>query len=207
LLSIKKQHVKSLKENLDSQQRALQEFHAQRQARAIPLDREFRVQMDLETLSLPALPINVLQTQIFDKLSVWARPIMLATTLTQTVRSLNASLETRNQLIASAKAGGGMSVHHYFGLPQGGQVNRDYPSIIDAIHSQTDDGIYFSHLLTMDLMEHGTELAKRFKKRFGEGAPRVNEADFSNAEKAGLMPNPNNYSDWTTMVKKRDASA
>lgn len=207
LLSIKKQHVKSLKENFESQKAALLDFEKKRNERQISKDEIFNFLADFQTLSLPQLPVDILQKQVFEKLSLVGRPLSLATTLRQTVDSLSASLDKRNQLIESYKmSNAAISAPLYFGLPQRGRINQDYPSLIDAIYRQTDDGIFFSQLLCKDLAEHGEQIAAQFKKQFGKDAPTISKCDFGKAEKDNLMPNDDNYPDWFTMFVKNTSS-
>ncbi|RFC35612.1 MAG: hypothetical protein DID92_2727743994 [Candidatus Nitrotoga sp. SPKER] len=202
LLSVKKQHVKSLKEDFDFQKAALLEHHKKVNIGQISRDEIFDFRTDLMTLSLPPLPVDILQGQLFEKLSLVGRPLSLATTLSQSVHSLNASLEKRNQLIDVYKASGGVTPVLYFGLPHNNQTDANYPSVIDAIFKQADDIIFFSQLLCKDLSEHGNQLAKQFKTKFGKGAPKISEPDFSKAEELGLMPNISSYADWLTMFVK-----
>lgn len=209
LLGLKKQHTKRIKEQFDAQKATLLDFHAKRNAGLVPKDEELHVACDLQTLSLEPLPIDILQQQVFDKLSVGGRALSLTTTLRQTLHGLSASLERRNKLIEAYKANEiPFSVELYFGLPlKGGNVNMDYPSSIDAIYSQTNDGIFFSRMLCDDLVEHGRAVVKKFKENFKRGALRISEPEWSKAEKAGLMPYPADYADWVTMFKKRDSDA
>lgn len=207
LLSVKKQHVKSLKETFESQKAALLDFQNKRQLGQISREKKFEFKADLQTLSLPKLPIDILQTQVFEKLSLMGRPLGLATTLSQTVHSLSTSLEKRNQLIESYKlVNPPFSAALYFGLENDGQINQDYPSVIDAIYNQTDDGIFFSQLLCKDLVEHGDQIAAKFKKKYGKGAPTISHPDFAKAEELGLLPEEKNYSDWLTMFQKKKSA-
>jgi hypothetical protein len=202
LLSIKKQHVKSLKEDFDTQKTALLDYKRKRELGLISKDQVFHYKADFQTLSLPPLPVDILQTQVFEKLSLVGRPISLTTTLSQTVHSLSSSLAKRNQQIETYKANDGASIEEYFGLPLNGQINEIYPSLINAIYRQTDDGIFFSQLLCRDMIEHGNMSIELFNKSFKKGAPTISKTDFSKAEKLGLMPNADNYADWITMFAK-----
>ena len=74
---------------------------------------------------------------------------------------------------------------------------------MEAIFTQTDDGIFFSTKLCDDLIEHGDQLAASFKKRFGKGSPRITKPDFSKARDDDLMPSDGNYADWVNMFVKR----
>jgi hypothetical protein len=204
LVAIKKQHVKPLKQNLDAQKAALLEHLRKINSGEIAKGTEFVYNADLQTLSLPPLSVDILQRQIFEKLSLVGRPLHLTTTIAQTLHGLNASLEKRNELIASYKAGRpALTAPLYFGFPQQGVVNEDYPSSVNAIYRQTDDGIFFAQLLCKDLTDHGNQLKAKFAKQFGKGAPNIADVDFSKAEQEGLMPDPTNYSDWFTAFKKK----
>jgi len=207
LLGVKKQHIKALKETFEAQKTALLDHKQKMASGQIPRGTEFQLNADLETLSLPALAVDILQKQIFEKLSVVGRPLNLATTIVQTVHGLSASLEKRNELIASYKAGNPpFSAELYFGLPRAGTINQDYPSVVDAMYSQTDDGIFFTQFLCQDLNTHGNQLAATFTKQFGKGVPTIGEPDFGKAETAGLMPNANNYSDWVSAFHKKEVA-
>lgn len=199
LLSIKNQHIKSLKEDFDVQKTALLDHKHKRELGLVGKDQEFHYKADFQTLSLPPLPDDILQTQVFEKLLLTGRPISLTTTLMQTVHNLSSSLVMRNQQIEIYKANNGASVAEYFGLPSPGQVNEIYPSLINAIYEQTDDGIFFSKLLCQDLIEHGNKIVDTFSKNFKKGVPTISKTDFSKAEKLGLMPDSGKYVDWFAM--------
>ena len=202
LLALKKQHVKSLKEDFKS---SLAEFLEQsrkfQKTGEIQGGSPYHFKADLQSLPTSQLPTETLQKQVFEKLSVGGRPLSLVTSLIESTTLLNGSIEKRNQLIEQYKATSAVKdpkfVLRYFGLPYGdGQINLDYPDTIDAIYNYTNAGIFFSHLLCGDLNQHGKVLSAEFKKRFGKGAPRVNEADFEKPKAAGLLPGNEGYSDW-----------
>lgn len=207
LITIKKQHVKRLKENHDSDKARIIEAHEKTLRNELPPGTVTRFSADFQTLSLTILPIEILQQIVFQKLSLNGRPIALATTLGQTLHSLGMSMEKRNQLIEIYKGSEltqDQLIILYFGLPHGGgYINNDYPSSVDAIYSQTDDGIKFAELLCADLVKHGEDLAKVFKKKFGAGAPRINKPEWDLAKDAGLMPTDDNYKDWFTTFQTK----
>ena len=202
LLSMKKQHAKPLKEEFDTQKTALLDYQHKRNLGLIGEDEQFHYKADFETLSLPPLPVDILQKQVFEKLLLVGRPISLSTTLTQTVHTLSAALEKRNQQIEIYKKKNGATTAEYFGLLVGGQINEIYPSLIKIIYDHTDDGIFFSQLLCHDLIEHGNQVVEQFNKNFKKGAPAISKTDFSKSEKLGLMPSADNYADWYTMFLK-----
>ena len=204
-LSLKKQHVKTLKENHDRHVQDLNQFHAERKQGTIADDVVFRFQADFQSLETMLVPIGVLQKLIFEKISLNGRPLNLTATLIRTIQSLNNSIQKRNQLIELYKANSPIPdevlATHYFGLPdKNGHIDNIYPSCVQFIYEQTDDCIFFSKLLCEDLVTHGEQL----KKKFGKKSPKINKPDFQKAVDAGLMPDKNKYSDWKTMFVKRD---
>jgi len=211
LLALKKQHIKKLKENYDAQKADLLAFHEKRRSGQIDKDSVFNIQVDFQHLSQSQFPSDILQNQVFEKMSVGGRPLSLVTTLSQTVHSLNLFLEKRNQLIDTYKASAPIPteilVPLYFGLPsKGGHVNEEYPNALTAIYDLTDDGIFFSQLLCKDLTGHGENLASKFKELFGDGAPTINRPDFAKADCLGLMPKAENYDDWVSSFVKKEAA-
>jgi hypothetical protein len=213
LLLVKKQHVKSLKENFDVQKASFLAHKQKWESGQLGSGAVFNLHADLRTLPRLALPVGILQKQIFEKLSLGGKPLLLTTTLSAVIDALNSSIDRRNQLIESYKAdsysdGASLPPQHlpflYFGLPDGGgQTNLDYPSLVEAIYHQTDDGIFFSCQLCNALAEHGEQIAGTFKKKFGKGAPLIHKPLFNKAEEADLMPNPDTYADWASMFVKR----
>lgn len=205
LLSMKRQHIKPLKVNFDGQKAALERHREQQRLGQLPKDVAFELRMDLQTLSPQRLPIEILQRQLFEQLSLVGRPLNLATTLGQVLDGLEGSLEERNDLISSFKSNKiphGKSVPLYLGEPIENNLDRSHPDLIEAIYSYTDDGIFFSHLLCEDLIEHGLQVREAFEKKFKKGAPKVNKVDFSGVENSGLMPNKENYRSWHNMFLK-----
>lgn len=209
LLTLKKQHVKALKENLDSSRKQLFEHQRKLESGEIQRNVPFDFKADLQSLPLTQHPIDTLRKQVFEQLTVGGRPLSLVASLIQAIEWLNSSIERRNQLIEKFKETRAPENPNfpaiYFGLPMSaGEVNLDYPNTVDGIYSYTDDGIFYSHLLCQDLNEHGKDLATDFKKRFRGKAPRINEADYQIAQDSGLMPSDEDYSDWLKCFVKGD---
>ena len=208
LLGLKKQHVKDLKERFDTQNAARLEFMLKRKNGKIPSNAEFVFEADLMSIQVPAtLPTDTLRALVFDRLSLVGRPLTLVMTVTHTVQSLNDSLAKRNNLIESYKSKFSDDnqgfIPLYFGLPYGdGHINLEYPGTIEAISSQTDDGIFFSNLLCKDLQEHGKYLSDAFKKKFKKGSSHVTEVNFATDAASGLMPDEKKYADWVKAFEK-----
>ncbi len=204
LLSAKKQHIKAVKVEFDKQRSLATAAVAEQ------LDGhggEFDFRPDFRTLPILNLPIGILQTQIFEKLSLHGRPFALLTTLAQSLDGLNTAITRRNHLIACYKASSYPPNHLmalYFGFRFNHQLDSEYGDLIEGIYQQTDDSIFFSTKLCADLSEHASQLSASFKARFGNDAPQVVTPDFSKAKDTDLMPDEGNYTDWVGMFVKRE---
>lgn len=199
-IAMKKQHIKRLHESYHRDKKQVLEIlstpsiNGQR--------REFNYKPDLEYLPVLELPTEHLQRIVADEISVVARPLLLPSIIRQVVRSQADSVASRNGMLEEFKKAN--LGHHefaalYFGLPTPRGVDNIYGANLDALHTYTDDCIYFSVRLTNDLVEHGRGLRTNFEKRYKEKAPRVTTADFSTIEK-GLIPPESNYADWEKMA-------
>jgi hypothetical protein len=206
LLAMKKQLAKPMKERFDSGKANCLGLMEERKAGLIPPNTIFRFNADLQSLPKVLLPVDILQRQAFESLSLVGRPVALVTTLRQTVEALNESIEMRNRWIDAVKeTGKEVPVEIYFGLPYGGgHINLELANYIEAIHAHTEGGIHFGYLLCRDLREHGLEARKQFQKSFRGEGPRINEPLFKRAEEEGLMPDPAQFADWETMFQRRD---
>lgn len=201
MIAIKHQHVANLHATFRRQKEDLLDFKRRRDAGAIPRETPFEFQADLRTLPAPLAPFDVLQTQVFERLSVTGRPLALVTTLSQTILSLASSIATRNALIVRFRNTGGSAnpkfLNLYFGLPSSsGHHSTEYADTIEAIHNLTDDAIFFSHLICVDLRDHGRIVLERYKARFKDDSQSVSKPDFSKAKETGLFPDEANYQDW-----------
>lgn len=200
-LSLKKQQTIALCETFVAKKNELIEFMRKRKAGEIPGDTPFEFQADLRSLQMPLGPIDVLRTQVYEKLSVSGRPLALVATLAGALSSLADTITNRNNLIVGFKHLA-PEAHKalpalYFGLPfGGGHVSTEYADTIEALNTLTDDVIFFSDLLCKDLADHGNRILDTYKTRFKDKLESINAIDFTNARTAGLMPREENYADW-----------
>lgn len=204
-LSLKKQHVKSLKEEFDLKRNELEQFKKDMKNEANGPENIFAFRADFQSLPPLTLPIELLEKQIFEKVSAKGRALGLTITLITTIQSLNRSINHRNTTIQWIKENVPTEEHErlvqlYFGLPdRNGHIDNNYPDTINAINNLTDDCIFFSKLLCADLKEHGTKL----KENLRDKSIVISEPDFEIAEKAELMPDEENYDDWYKMFKSK----
>jgi hypothetical protein len=205
ILLAKKQHIAALRETFNQHRVAARAAIAAQQAGHGAV---FEFHGDFRTIDTLSLPLLILQAQVFEKLSVQGRAILLLTTLDQSVKGLNEIIGKRNQLIETFKARPPSSSSSellalYFGFPFQGRTDQQYSDFVEGIYKQADDAIWFSAKLCSDLSAHGDALAATFKKKFGKGAPRIHKPDFAKANEENLMPSDDGYADWLSMFAKR----
>ena len=203
-IGVKGQHVKNLTENFERDRTAAIAFLAKTKEGKRRPDEIFEFRADFRTLPSLDGPIGLLQWQVYDKISITGRPLAAVSVLATTIADLNSIIEHRNRLIASYRATSAETstaaiMPLYFGLPlPGGHLDETYPDLMAAIRSKTDDAIFFSKLVGLDLFTHATNTRDQFKKRFGQRQTiAVSKPDFSVVEKGGLMPDEAEYADWT----------
>ena len=204
ILSAKKQHIGALRETFNQAKVAARAAIAAQQAGGGEV---FEFHGDFRTFDILNLPLPILQTQIFEKLSVQGRVILLLTTLDQTAAGLNEAIRKRNQLTETFRARSlssstGELLALYFGFPFQGRIDQQYSDAVEAIYRQADDAIWFSAKLCSDLSAHGDQLSATFKRKFGKGSPRISKPDFAKATKGNLMPSDDDYADWLGMFTK-----
>ena len=200
-LGLKKQYVKDIYETYIGKKSELEEFRRRRANGMQPPDLPFEFHADLRTLQMPLLPIDVLRTQVYESISVTGRPLALVATLSGVVASLVETIQRRNALIERFQelgpAGEAQLPAFYFGIPYGpGHVSTEFSDTVESLHSLSDDVIFFSDLLGQDLMVHGNRLLNQYKKVAKVKKETISSADFTEARKQGLMPNPADYADW-----------
>lgn len=206
-LALKKQHVQPMRDVFLKLRGDLEAFKEKRNAKQIAPDVEFHLQMDMRTYPAPILPIETLKHVVFQELSTVGRPLALVAVIEQSLNGLSSAIAKRDQLIqkfASGEIPENNHAHYYFGLPlQGGNLNQEYPDLVEAIYSYTDDLAYFSYQLCNDLMKHGAKVREALTKKPSKQLPNVNEADFSGPLKSGLLPPDSQYSDWMNAFVER----
>jgi len=184
LLAVKKQFIKPMKLAFDEGKaktamaldaagkdgkQAIIEFHA-----------------DFRTLPPLVLPLPILQSMLFEKLSVGARPVALFTIVAETIDALNLTVTKRNQMVQTYKISQippEILIRIVYGFPiPPGHLDQEYSDTMHALYVQTDDIIFFSSQLAEDLCAYAEELLAKFKRKFGRDAPRVLKPDWSKAK-------------------------
>lgn len=196
LMNTKKQFIKPVKDLYETQKIALSLHSAGVNSGQISPDIEFQFEADLRSLQVPHLPLDILQNFIYEKTLLSGGILNLFSTLNQSYLDLCESIEKRNQLIEKYKSGQPALSHQlYFGLPSASVINEDYPSLINAIHIQTENALYFSRLLCIQLTKYGNSQANEFNNLY-KTRPKINYLVISDEEIKKLLPNAQDYPSW-----------
>jgi hypothetical protein len=200
VLAVKIQHVKPLWDKYQADEAARAEFEHKRKVGQSQGNAPFQFTAELRTFPCPTLPIGTLQDLVFNRLTVYGRPLSTVATLAQSVVEMADAYVHRAELIEAFNSGqvpADQMPYYYFGLRlPTGHTNRKYPDIVSAISSYTDDCIFFSSLLANDLHAHGQQLRTAYEKAFGKCAPTISRADFSAVKENGMHPPDTEYADW-----------
>lgn len=200
--ALKKQYIKALKESYDAECRSMHE-HKQKQeqmrAAGAPVD-PFNFAPNLNSLHEISPPLDYLQ-DIVGRLSSSGRALAAVTAAADATRNLNNALNKRNDILERMKderlPKGAEVYHFYFGIPYAeGRGNNEYGSYVRAMASYTDDALFFSTKLHDDLYEHGKAISEKYRRKFGGDAPDISYIDWEKADKEGLLPKDEEYSDW-----------
>lgn len=200
VIGSKTQHVRPLCEGFQRDAERLRVFEQEWNGGQDTQKASFHYTADLRILSCPTLPIAVLEELVFNRLTVFGRPLSIVSTLAQSIVEMKEAYAKREEIIMAFRSRSSSTedfVMHYFGLPDASNVtNRDHPDILSAMSEYTDDCIFFSSLLCEDLTTHGRSLRALYKKKFGKGAPEISYADFSGGRASGTVPPSSKYADW-----------
>jgi gas vesicle protein len=198
-LALKKQFTKDIYETYKAKKAELHEFNQRRTQRLQPADLPFEFQADLRTLQMPAVPIDVLRTQLYEKISAPSRPLAMVAALAGSIASLANIVDRRNTLIEKLRnlEGSPQLAPLYFGMPYGpGHVSTEFADTIESLHSVNDDVIFFSDLLGRDLVAHGKRILGDYHKIAKVKEEKIHSVEFSDAREQGLMPDAAHYADW-----------
>jgi hypothetical protein len=202
--ALKAQHVRRLKQTFDAQRKELDAVRVKSRTSSAPV--AFELKADFEALQIPQLPTALMQTLLFEKISIAARPLSLFMTLGRSIDGFADAVRQRQGVIdwckQHAPLGDDVLIPLYFGLPNGrGQEDRTYPDSVEAIAGYADDCIFFSKNLMEDLVAHG----KRMARRYGRAAPRIHEPDLAKAVQQNLIPERVHYADVMSALKTASA--
>jgi len=207
-ISLKRQHVRPMRDQFERARREHDEFQAAARAHAGPQPLVYQFLADFRTITPVKAPTEVLERLLFERISIRGRALAAAVDLVGAIDGLDKSIIYRNDLIAEiqkeAPHAPAALAAKYFGLPtEEAVIDNKYPASVEAIHTQTDDCIFFSRVLADDLLEYGTKLRRRHVWRFRISLPKLGKADWSMAEDEGLLPQMEQYETWLRGFQKR----
>jgi hypothetical protein len=207
---LKRQHVRGMR---DRYEQAHQDFEASRKAPhpGGAQKKVIDVRADLQAITPVKVPIERLESYLFEKMAIRGRALLVATELTGAIDGLERSIKYRNDLIAEIH-GAALNplalAERYFGITDvQGRTDERFRAAIAGIFNQTDDCIFFARILADDLLAYGTKLRRRYIWRFRSRFPKFVSADWSIAEAAGLIPPNAQYADWLKGFKKTETRA
>jgi hypothetical protein len=147
----------------------------------------------LVTLHPPTFPVEALQTQVFQRVSVHERALFILPALAQSIASVETAMRNRNALLEKFKSNAQSAEVHeaYFGIRSAvGTRNTEYKDSLEASCSHMDAILYFCKLLVEELQAHGRRL------QGGNSSARILSPDFSHATREGLDPDDAIFAKW-----------
>jgi hypothetical protein len=201
-LNLKEQHVLPVQQRYDQQASEI-DAHAQGiRTGMIPPNTELDLGLfDLRTLQAAYVPIDRLEQLVMEQLSVSGRPRPLVANLSQSVDTLNGTINNRNDLLSEYKERNlplDAAVGFLFGLRRGNTIDTRFKDTVSALSAQTDNCIQFSRMLCADLVKHGETKLREFERLFGFGAPRIQRPVWDGPDSKGLFPPSNEFAAWDT---------
>lgn len=210
-LAVKKQHSQPMYEEFVRAKVELQTLRQQRATGQRQGKTEYTFVADMRVFPAPSAPIETLKDLVFHRISASGRPLALVAVLEQSFAGVKEMIAKRDALIhrfASGAVPKELVPNYYFGMPlPSGDINREYPDLIEGIHSYVDDIAFFSSLLCTDLVAHGNRAHAAYTKQFGKGAPRVSTADFTGPRAKALIPPDTQYADWLNAFAEQGEKA
>lgn len=202
---LKRQFLKNLKEHYDASRSGYLEFLDQLKSGH---PKQFTLEHKFHTFTAPLPRCDALEKILFNDLSLVGRPLHLFIVITDSICTLDDLIQRRLAFIdwykkVCAAENKDCIPELYFGLPYKDKLTDvTYPKTLEGLCQTTDDCLQFSIFLIRDLQTHGQKLVDEFKRRFDKkDAPRLHHPTFSELYESGLMPNEEDYSDWTAKFK------
>lgn len=207
-LALKNQYIQKLKTSYDADLEKYSTHVSLVRNKIIGVKKPLELSMDFTTLEKMSPPIEALQNIVLEKISTAGRALATVTALADGIANLNATLQRRNDLIASYKAKdlpyGARIEDLYLGLRYGdGNVNNEYGNTLQGAYLYTDDVIFFGMKLCEDLLSHGHRVVTKNKKRLRGASSDLVEADFAAARDLGLIPSDDQYTDWLSGLQEK----
>lgn len=202
-LSLKQQYVKNLRDEHRRHQE-LYEAHTSRREGSIDSPSEYlTIRANLIVVVAPLLPIQLLQSHTFEKISITGRALLLTTAIAQAADYLASSMHRRNEIVGELlrdNISGQELLNRYLGLEtSAGSKNSEYPQTIQQIYEMTDDLLACSELLANELHQHGLSMFKQLPPRIRNDLPPIVLPDLEAMRRDGWAPAEAAYAPWTSV--------
>lgn len=197
-VSLKRQHVRPIRNNYVAAQ---QEHEAFQERATMAADGVYELHAELRTLSPPKVPIEILERYVFERISISGRALAAAAQLIGAIDGTFKSIAYRNELVRefqTANLSPRSLTEKYLGLTTAhGAADERFRHSVTGLYEQTDDCIFFARILADDLLAYGNRLRLRlpWKDRLLR-VRKLQPADWTIAERSGLLPTDEQYADW-----------
>lgn len=170
---------------------------------------QYHFQADFRSFVVPLAPIESLKELVYSKLSLTGRPLSAVAHAEQAISGLAVAMAKRDAFAERPLAGTITDKelpYYYFGITlPSGHTNELYPDLVDAIHSYTNDIVFFSSHLCDDLVAHGKRVRTAYIQDFGKKIPEVTTIDFSGPKASGLFPPESEHAAWLAGFREIDS--
>jgi len=192
-------HVKELYDEFESERSRFVEYKRMIENGEISPSVGFFTKSDMRQLHAPLIDTEVLQTQIYDRISVSGRSLALVSYMKGAQAAIEELVGRRNNLVDAFKAqlstpDGVLRPEAYYGMPLNGEIDGRYSDALAGINSHTNDLIFFSEMLCADLMEYGRQLQNR--PAAANLKLKLNCVNLEDARKAGFIPPTEPYAEF-----------
>jgi hypothetical protein len=189
-------------------QREYKKFALKKRLRVGPDLPVFELHADLQTLTPPKMPAELLERCVFEKITIRGRALASAVDLIGAIDGLEKSIKYRNDLIAEIQklspVPPKLLAEKYLALKnEDGIIDEKFRASLTAIVNQTDDCIFFSQILADDLLTYGKRFRRKHSIGLRLGLPKLQQADWSVAKAHGLIPPAKLYASWLSGFKER----
>ncbi|MBV4537906.1 hypothetical protein [Pseudomonas urmiensis] len=122
---------------------------------------------EVRGISASTPPIVELRKIIFEDVTAPVSALRAIMSLSQAVEHAVNAIESRNELLEKFRSNqypdGFGFTEMYYGIPVGGVAHRDYHDIVMNLAETSDEMLFFSEVLCVELYEHASALRKSLK--------------------------------------------
>jgi hypothetical protein len=196
-LALKSQHVMGMKQRFDQ----IWQEHEAFLRRSPQTPSKFVFSADFQTLTPFQLPIDELKKLVFEKTSIRGRGLVALVDLASTMDGLREAIGARTTLAEEIRNRSSKTHDEVAALYLGiktpnGHIDERYRNNLEAIYNQTDDCIFFSRILSSELVRYGNSLRRKHMWKYWLGVSKMEDADWTKANDAGLLPDNASYERW-----------